>query len=155
MEVGPKVWTLDWGVHIQPAGTGASTIKYLGRYVARIAMSDSRIVEVDTNGVTLLWKDRSDHNRTKRLRLTGNEFVERYLRHVLPCGLRAVRYYGFCHPTAKANRMRVQFNTGMKMELGAELEAEEPLILAGRFWLACHESNVTSGVSSRNRRADC
>ena len=53
--------------------------------------------------------------------------------------------YGFCHPTAKANRMRVQFNTGMKIDLGAELEAKEPQILAGRFWLACQESNVTSG----------
>ena len=41
--------------------------------------------------------------------------------------------------------MRVQFNTGMKIELGAEPEAKEPLIMAGRFWLACHESNVTSG----------
>ena len=57
----------------------------------------------------------------------------------------AVRYYGFCHPTAKANRMRVQFNTGMEMELGTEPEAKKPLILAIRFWLACHESNVTSG----------
>ena len=39
--------------------------------------------------------------------------------------------YGVCHPTAKANRMRMQFNTGMKMELGAEPEAKEPLIMAG------------------------
>ena len=45
----------------------------------------------------------------------------------------------------KACRMRMQFNTGMKIDLGAELESEEPLIMAGRFWLACHESNVTSG----------
>ena len=46
--------------------------------------------------------------------------------------------------------MRVQFNTGMKMELGTEPEAKVPLILAGRFWLAWHESNVTSGCVIEN-----
>jgi hypothetical protein len=45
--------------------------------------------------------------------------VRRYLRHVLPRGLRSIRYYGFCHPAAKANRLRVQFHTGMAVELGA------------------------------------
>lgn len=47
------------------------------------------------------------------------EFVRRYLRHVLPKGLRAVRYYGVCHPRAQANRLRVQFLSGMPVQLGA------------------------------------
>jgi hypothetical protein len=40
--------------------------------------------------------------------LTGSEFVCHYLRHVLPSGLRSIRYYGFCHPAAKAKRQRIQ-----------------------------------------------
>ena len=49
--------------------------------------------------------------------VTGSEFVRRYLRHVLPSGLRSIRYYGFCHPAAKAKRQRIQIHTGMPFEL--------------------------------------
>ncbi|MDH4444992.1 MAG: transposase [Akkermansiaceae bacterium] len=51
--------------------------------------------------------------------LTGGEFVKRYLRHVLPRGLRAVRYHGFCHPAAKAKRERIAFPTGRPLPIGA------------------------------------
>ena len=51
--------------------------------------------------------------------LTGSEFVRRYLRHVLPSGLRSIRYYGFCHPAAKAKRQRIQIHTGMPFELNS------------------------------------
>ena len=124
--VDPVVWTKDWGVHIQPVGSGASAVKYLGAYVARTAISDSRIVEVNDRSVTFRWKDRSDHNRLKSSKLPGVEFVARYLRHVLPAGLRSVRYYGFCHPAAKANRLRVQFHAGMSVDFGAITSSPVP-----------------------------
>lgn len=120
----PAVWRKDWGVHIQAAGSGASALKYLGAYVARTAISDSRILDLTHDSVTFRWKDRSDHNRVRELTLPGIEFVQRYLRHVLPSGLRSVRYYGFCHPAAKANRMRLQFHTGMPMSFGATASAK-------------------------------
>jgi hypothetical protein len=110
--VDPQVWTKDWGVHIQAAGSGAPAVKYLGAYVARTAITDARIVEVTDDSVTFRWKDRSDHNLTKTKTLPGVEFVGRYFRHVLPLGLRSVRYYGFCHPTAQASRLRVQLHSG-------------------------------------------
>ena len=115
----PVIWTKDWGVHIQPAGSGACALKYLGAYVARTAITDARILDVSEDSVTFRWKDRSNHNRRETLTLPGVEFVRRYLRHVLPIGLRSVRYYGFCHPAAKASRMRVQFHTGMPVAFGA------------------------------------
>jgi hypothetical protein len=115
----PQVWSKDWGVHIQPAGSGAAALKYLGAYVARTAISDGRIFAVHERGVTFRWKDRSDHNRSKLMTLTGSEFVRRYLRHVLPSGLRSIRYYGFCHPAAKAKRQRIQIHTGMPFELNS------------------------------------
>jgi hypothetical protein len=114
----PDVWRKDWGVHIQPAGSGAAALKYLGAYVARTAISDPRIVEVTDTSVTFRWKDR-EANRTRTLELSGLEFVRRYLRHVLPRGLRSVRYYGFCHPTAKASRLRVRFHSSMPVDFGA------------------------------------
>ena len=68
---------------------------------------------------TFRWKDRSDYHRAKTLTLPGVEFVRRYLRHVLPQGLRSMRYYGFCHPTAKASRLRVQFLAGSPVQFGS------------------------------------
>jgi hypothetical protein len=123
-QVDPHVWSLDWGVHIQPAGSGAASVKYLGTYVARTAINDARLLAVTKDGVTFRWTDRSDHNRTKLKTLPGIEFVRRYLRHVLPRGLRSVRYYGFCHPTAKASRLRVQVHSGKSLDLGLPAPSE-------------------------------
>jgi hypothetical protein len=81
-------------------------------FVARTAITDSRILAVTDHSVTFRWKDRSDHNRTKTKTVPGVEFVARYFRHVLPKGVRSVRYYGFCHPSAKATRLRVQLHSG-------------------------------------------
>lgn len=125
-EVDPRVWSIDWGVHIKPVGSGRSAIKYLGAYVARTAIGDARIIAVRDHSVTFRWVDRSDHHRVKRMTLTGVEFVTRYLRHVLPPRLRSVRYYGFCHPSAKANRLRVQFHTGLAVEMGSTTPQQAP-----------------------------
>lgn len=117
--VDPGVWRQDWGVHIQPSGSGASALKYLGAYVTRTAITNARLLRVDSDSVTFRWKDRSDGNRSRELTLPGVEFVTRYLRHVLPAGLRSIRYYGFCHPTATANRLRVQLHSGRPVQFGA------------------------------------
>ncbi len=116
--VDPDVWRKDWGVHIQPVGSGAAAVKYLGRYVARTAITDARLLEVTEEAVTFRWKDR-DLNQDQVLTLPGVEFVRRYLSHVLPVGLRSIRHYGFCHPTAKAKRLRVQLHSGRVVDLGA------------------------------------
>lgn len=117
-QVDPQVWAKDWGVHIQPAGSGASAVKYLGAYIARTAINDARMLALTHDSLTFRWKDRSDHNRTKIKTLPGVQFLRHYLRHVLPTGLRSVRYYGFCHPTAKASRLRVQLHSGRPVNFG-------------------------------------
>jgi hypothetical protein len=116
--VDPQVWRKDWGVHIQPSGSGASAVKYLGAYVSRTAITNARMLQVTPDSVTFRWKDRSDSNQRRELTLSGTEFVRRYLRHVLPAGLRSVRYYGFCHPAAKTSRTRVQFHSGRALNCG-------------------------------------
>ena len=119
--VDPQVWRKDWGVHIQPAGSGTAALKYLGRYVARTAITDPRLLAVREDSVSFRWKDRAHGNGTQTLNLPGVEFARRYLKHVLPTGLRSVRYYGFCHPTAKAKRLRVQLHSGATVQLGSAL----------------------------------
>ena len=123
-QVDPIVWDKQWGVHIQAAGSGRSALKYLGTYVARTAIHDARLVNVTDQSVTFHWKNRAQGNRRETSTIAGVEFVARYLRHVLPRGLRSIRYYGFGHPAAKANRLRVQFHTGLAVEFGATVPAE-------------------------------
>jgi hypothetical protein len=117
--VDPAVWQKDWGVHLQPFGSGENIIKYLGRYVCRTAIGDSRILSVSDTHVTFSWKDRANGGAPGVETLEGAEFVKRYLRHVLPRGLRAVRYFGFCHPAAKRKRERIAFHTGRPLLIGA------------------------------------
>ncbi|MGY8675845.1 MAG: transposase [Verrucomicrobiia bacterium] len=71
--------------------------------------------------VSFRWKDRAHGGVAKTETLTGVEFVARYLRHVLPRGLKAVRHYGFCHPSAAAKRQRIAFHTGRHLVI-----AEQP-----------------------------
>lgn len=118
-QVDPEVWGKKWGVHIQPAGNGGAALKYLGAYVARTAITDARILRIDSGSVSFRWKNRDAGNRAEVCTLPGVEFVARYLRHVLPRGLRSIRYYGFCHPASRAKRMRVQCHAGGTVQMGA------------------------------------
>lgn len=112
------VWEKDWGVHLQPFGTGASAIKYLGAYVCRGPIGDSRIIGINNDQVSFRWKDRAKGGAPQVESISGVEFVARYLRHVLPMGMRAVRHYGFCHPAAKAKREKIAFLTGRPLLIG-------------------------------------
>jgi hypothetical protein len=116
-------WQKDWGVDLQPFGSGENIIKYLGRYVCRTAISDARITSVTDTHVSFRWKDRANGNAQKIDTIPGAEFIARYLRHVLrhvlPRGLRAVRYYRFCHPAAKLKREHIAFHTGRPLLIGA------------------------------------
>jgi len=116
--VDPAVWSKDWGVFLKPFGDGQAAIKYLGAYVCRTAIGDSRILAVDDDMVSFRWTDRANHNAQRTKTITGVEFVARYLRHVLPCRMRAIRYYGFCHPAARNKRERVAFHTGRPLLIG-------------------------------------
>jgi len=110
----------DWGVHLQPFGDGKRIIQYLGTYVCRTAISDARMLAVSDSTVTFSWKDRACGNAKRKETISGVEFVSRYLRHVLPIGMRAIRRYGYCHPAAKAKRERIAFHTGVPLVLGPE-----------------------------------
>lgn len=123
--IDPTVWKKDWGVDLRPFGSGENIIKYLGRYVCRTAISDARIISLTDTHVSFRWKDRAHGDEQKTETLEGGEFVNRYLRHVLPRGLRAVRYFGFCHPAAKAKRERIAFHTGRPLLIGAVVIAPQ------------------------------
>jgi hypothetical protein len=92
-QVAPSTWTTPWVVQAQPAGRGHRVLDYLGRYVFRIAIANSRLEAVNDGLVTFRYHD----NRTREVRrvtVSGVEFLQRFLQHVLPRGCAKVRYYG-------------------------------------------------------------
>ena len=68
-------------------------IKYLSHYVNRVAISNDRILNVTDESVLFSYKDYRD-GKTKKMPLSTNEFIRRFLMHILPKGFRKVRYYG-------------------------------------------------------------
>ena len=77
-------------------GGPEQVINYLGRYTHRVAISNHRIVNLNSmdNKVTFLWKDYKDHSQQKPMTLDAFEFIRRFLLHILPRGFYKIRYYG-------------------------------------------------------------
>ena len=76
-------------------------LHYLGRYTHRVAISNHRLVSLTDGQVTFRWRDSADHNKQKLLPLSVDEFLRRFLLHVLPQGFVRIRNFGFL-----ANRKR-------------------------------------------------
>jgi len=92
----------DWVVYAKPPfGGPAQVLDYLGRYTHRVAISNNRLVAYKNGEVTFQWKDRKKHDRTRTMTLDADEFIRRFLMHILPKGLAKIRYFGFL-----ANRQR-------------------------------------------------
>jgi hypothetical protein len=86
----------NWVVYSKPPVAGANqVIDYLGRYTHRIAISNERLLSLRDGQVTFRWKDRAHNNQEKLLTLCADEFLRRFLLHVLPRGLVRIRHYGF------------------------------------------------------------
>jgi hypothetical protein len=93
-QVPEEVWSQDWVVHCKPVGNGVAALKYLAPYIFRVALSNRRILKLEDGRVTFAYKD-SNGGETRTCILQAEEFIRRFLQHVLPKGLVKVRYYGF------------------------------------------------------------
>lgn len=92
-----KVWKTDWVVHVKRVGNGEKALKYLSRYIYRVALTDSAILHHDESSVTFRYRD-SETNRSHPMTLPVFKFLHRFLQHVLPKGFVKVRYFGLHHP---------------------------------------------------------
>ena len=100
---------LAWVVYAKrPFGGPAQVLAYLGRYTHRVAIANSRLVGLDQGQVSFRWKDYRHHDKPKIMTLDAEEFIRRFLLHVLPDGFRRIRHYGFLangHRTVKLARL--------------------------------------------------
>jgi hypothetical protein len=96
----------EWVVYAKkPFGGPQTAIQYLGRYTHRVALSNDRILAVSEGRVTFQWKDyRSKHrHKSRTMTVDAEEFIRRFLIHILPAGFQRIRYFGLM-----ANRHRKQ-----------------------------------------------
>ena len=94
----------SWVVYAKkPFGSAQTVLDYLGRYTHRVALSNDRILQVQDGEVTLSYRDRRDGDRKKTITLEAQEFICRFLLHVLPQGFMRIRHFGFL-----ANRSKKQ-----------------------------------------------
>jgi hypothetical protein len=92
----------DWVVYAKPPFGGPEhVLHYLARYTHRVAISNHRLLSVDEHKVSFRWKDYAHHSKQRMMELTHQEFLRRFLQHVLPRGFPRIRYFGWL-----ANRKR-------------------------------------------------
>jgi hypothetical protein len=89
------IYKNSWNVYVKPALRNTETvIEYLGRYTHRVAISNARILKLEEGKVHFLWKDYKHDSRTKIMKISALEFINRFMMHVLPCNFYKIRYYG-------------------------------------------------------------
>jgi hypothetical protein len=96
-----NVWQQEWVVHCEAVGSGLNALKYLAPYIFRVALSNNRLLKLEENRVTFRYRD-TETGAEKRCSLGAQEFMHRFLQHVLPKGFVKVRYYGFFSATRRA-----------------------------------------------------
>jgi predicted Zn-ribbon and HTH transcriptional regulator len=86
---------IEWVVYAKPPFGGPERVlDYLGRYTHRIAISNNRLIELKDGKVTFAYKDYKHEQRQKVMTLSADEFLRRFLMHVLPDGFQRIRHYG-------------------------------------------------------------
>ena len=103
-----QLYQKKWVVYAKAPFAGPEKlIDYLGRYVKRIAISNERIIDVDEEKQRVLfsWRDYSDGNRNKVMSLSFEEFIRRFVQHILPSRFSKVRYYGVFANRDKTKRL--------------------------------------------------
>jgi rubredoxin len=110
----------DWVVYLKrPFGGPAYVLHYLGRYTHRVAISNHRLVSLRAGQVTFRWRDSAHHNEPKLLSLSLDEFLCRFLLHILPKGFVRIRNFGFL-----ANRKRTTLLPRCFQLLGSEQQPQ-------------------------------
>ncbi len=113
----------EWIIYCKPPFKDAAcVVEYLGRYTHRVAISNNRILKAEHDTVTFKWRDYRDSSRWKVMSLHADEFIRRFLMHVLPTGFTKIRHYGFLSSRGKQKSLKI-----CKIETRTSLVPKEKL----------------------------
>jgi hypothetical protein len=114
----------DWVVYSKPPFGGPEyVLQYLGRYTHRVAISNHRLVSFTDGQVTFRWRDSAHHNEQKLMTLSLDEFLRRFLLHLLPKGFVRIRHFGFLAHRRKARLLPLCFAALDSVPAPTEAEA--------------------------------
>jgi hypothetical protein len=100
----------DWVVYAKrPFGGPEHALRYLGAYTHRVAISNHRLVALENGNVTFRWRDSAHGNKKKLMRLPVDEFLRRFLLHLLPRGFVRIRHFGFLANRRRATLLPICF----------------------------------------------
>lgn len=131
-----------WIVYAKrPFAGPEQVLEYLGRYTHRIVISNHRIKAIENGEVTFTYKNRQNDNVTKRMTLSAEEFIRRFLLHVLPFRFMKIRYYGFLANACKRKAVllirRLIGKVVITRETKKETTREKVFRLTGKDILLC------------------
>lgn len=110
-----------WAVYAKrPFAGPQQVLDYVGRYTHRVAISNHRLLDIENDQVRFQWKDYRNGDKIKLMTLSSEEFIRRFLLHVLPDGFQRIRYYGFL-----ANRNRQQKLAECRRLLGMQVPVQQ------------------------------
>ncbi|HEY5525693.1 MAG TPA: IS91 family transposase [Clostridium sp.] len=102
-----SLYSKEWIVYCKPPFKNASyVVEYLGRYTHRVAISNTRIVSIENDNVTFKWHDYKDNSKYKLMTISSEEFIRRFLIHILPSGFMKIRHYGFLGNRNKLTQLK-------------------------------------------------
>lgn len=121
------VRTAEWLVYAKPPFAGPQQVlDYVGRYTHRIAISNNRLLSIEDGKVCFRWKDYRNNHHRGAMTLAAEEFIRRFLLHVLPEGFQRIRYYGFlCNRHREQKLARCRELLGMQTDLPSTRERSD------------------------------
>jgi hypothetical protein len=119
----------DWVVYAKPPfGGPAQVLKYLARYTHRVAISNHRLLSLEDGRVSFRYKDYADDHRQKTMTLSADEFLRRFLQHVLPRGFMKIRHYGIVANRHRAEKLKLCCRLLLPVKLAADVTGGEPSV---------------------------
>jgi hypothetical protein len=118
---------IDWSVYAKRPFAGPDAVlAYLSRYTHRVAIANSRLIAMDEQGVTFKWKDyrARERDRHKTMTLSPDEFMRRFLLHVLPAGFHRIRHYGLIANTTRKDNLALARELLMVEKITVPADAE-------------------------------
>lgn len=128
-DIPATVWNQEWVVHCKPVGNGRTALQYLAPYVFRVAISNRRLVKLENDQVTFRYRSSTTGQNTYRI-LSAEEFIHRFLQHILPRGFVKVRYFGFFGSSQRLllTALRLLLETDTHSPLPDDLSPSSPTL---------------------------
>ena len=124
-----SLYQKDWVVYCkEPFKNAESVIQYLGRYTHRVAISNERIIGIEGEEVKFKWRDYKDNNKMKEMKISIEEFIRRFMMHILPPNFMKIRHYGILgNRNKKKKLLKCKILTRTKIYIKKKLPALELL----------------------------